>query len=196
MHDGIGHDGIGHDGMGHDGTGRDGTGRDGVRLKAGMLVWLWLTALIVLLDQLSKYWANFVLDFAVPQFVIPGFDWLLLYNTGAAFSFLSDAGGWQRWFITGISSLVSLVLIIWLWRLSPKQKLLAVSLAFILGGALGNLYDRVMLGYVIDFISVHYGPHRFPSFNLADSAINLGAFLMILDIFLSKDSPSETADNI
>lgn len=147
-----------------------------------------LVAGIVLLDQLSKYLSDTLLPYGQPQAVVPGFDLLLVYNRGAAFSFLDDAGGWQRWILAGVSLVVSVVISIWLWRLPPRQKLLGLALALVLGGALGNLYDRVVLGYVIDFISLYYGEWRFATFNLADAAISCGAALLALDIFVGEGS--------
>lgn len=141
-----------------------------------------LSGLIVILDRLSKYLSNLNLVAGEPVPVFPGFDLLLAFNRGAAFSFLNDAGGWQRWLLTGISMGVSGFLIAWLYKLPKSQKLLGVALAFILGGALGNLYDRMLAGYVIDFISLYFGEYRFATFNLADSAITLGAALLILDM--------------
>lgn len=142
-----------------------------------------LTVGIVVLDQLTKYLSVAHLDYAVLQPVFPGFDLLLVHNTGAAFSFLSNAGGWQRWILTGVSAVVSIGLFLWFWRLSRRQLLLGFALAIILGGALGNLYDRWTLGYVIDFISLYYGEWRFATFNIADAAISIGAALLALDIF-------------
>lgn len=141
-----------------------------------------LTAAIVMLDQLTKALSVNGLEYAVPYTVFPGFDLLLVHNTGAAFSFLSNAGGWQRWILAGISVVVSVFIAVYLWRLPRQQKLLAVALATILGGALGNLYDRVVLGYVVDFISVYYGNWRFATFNVADAAISIGAAMMALDV--------------
>jgi signal peptidase II len=117
--------------------------------------------------------------------ILPVFKFTLLHNEGAAFSFLDDAGGWQRWFFASVSGLVSVTLVVWLTRLQRRDWLLALALAFILGGAVGNLVDRVTLGYVVDFIVVHYENSYFPAFNLADSAISLGAALMILDMISS-----------
>ncbi len=104
----------------------------------------------------------------------------LVFNKGAAFSFLSDAGGWQRWFFTGLSSLVSVALLVWLLRLKSDERLTAVSLALILGGALGNLIDRIRLGQVVDFLDFHWQQSHWPAFNLADSAITVGVVLMLL----------------
>jgi signal peptidase II len=120
--------------------------------------------------------------------VFSWFNLTLQYNTGAAFSFLSDAGGWQRYFFTGVAVLISAVLVVWLYRMPRQQRLLALALALILGGALGNVWDRLVLGHVVDFISVHYGGRYFPAFNLADSAISLGAALMIFDSLFGRES--------
>ncbi|MEX2365518.1 MAG: signal peptidase II [Pseudohongiellaceae bacterium] len=147
--------------------------------------------MIVLLDQLLKYLCDAALSYNQPMTVFPGFDLLLVYNTGAAFSFLSDAGGWQRWLLTLISLVVSVVIAIWIVRLRPHEKLLGVALALVLGGAAGNLIDRVFLGYVIDFISLYYGEYRFATFNLADAAISIGAGLMALDLLFSREPSHE-----
>jgi signal peptidase II len=148
------------------------------------LPWLLLlSGLIVVFDQLSKLLVVSQLDYGVASPVFTGFDLLLVHNTGAAFSFLSSAGGWQRWILTGISALVSLGILAWLWRLPRQNLLLGLALASILGGALGNLYDRWVFGYVIDFISIYVGDWRFATFNIADAAISIGAALMALDIF-------------
>ena len=149
--------------------------------------WLYtISAVIVVLDRLTKIACAASLTEGEPVTVFPGFDLLLAYNTGAAFSFLSEAGGWQRWLLTGISLGVSIMIAVWLYRLPRAQKLLGIALALILGGALGNLYDRMLAGYVIDFISVYFLDYRFATFNIADSAISIGAGLMILDIFLGS----------
>jgi signal peptidase II len=147
-------------------------------------LWLLLALLLVLADQWTKGLAVAGLVEGRPQVLLPVLNLSLHYNSGAAFSFLKDAGGWQRWVFTAIALGVSVVLCVWLSRLKREEWLLACSLSFILGGALGNLWDRVTLGQVVDFISVHYGAWYFPTFNLADSAISVGAGLMILDTFL------------
>lgn len=147
-----------------------------------------LVAGIVVLDQLSKFLCNSLLVYGQPQPVFPGFDLLLAYNRGAAFSFLDDAGGWQRWTLAGVSLVVSVGIAVWLWRLPPRQKLLGLALAMVLGGALGNLYDRIVLGHVIDFVSLYYGQWRFATFNVADAAISCGAALLVLDIFVGEGS--------
>jgi len=151
-----------------------------------------LAGMVAVIDRVTKVVcdANLVLGAPVPVF--PGFDLLLAYNTGAAFSFLDDAGGWQRWFLTGISLSISIFIIVWLTRIPRSQRLLGFALALILGGALGNLYDRLLIGYVIDFISVYAGEYRFATFNVADSAVSVGAALMVLDMFLDMKRPVES----
>lgn len=144
--------------------------------------WYLLAVLVVVLDQWTKTLIQANFDFAQRLSILPFFDLTLVYNKGAAWSFLSDAGGWQRWFLTAISSIASIVLVIWIHRLEKHQWLLTIALSLILGGAVGNLVDRVMLGQVVDFLLFFYDGHYFPAFNLADSAITCGAVLMILDI--------------
>ena len=146
-----------------------------------MLKWLWLSGLVIMLDQLTKLLADRFLSMHSAQTIIPGFfDLVLAYNTGAAFSFLSDAGGWQRWFFTALAIGVSVFLILWLKRLHPSEKMTAIALALILGGAIGNLIDRILYGHVIDFIHWFYRDFSWPTFNIADSAITLGATLLII----------------
>lgn len=161
-----------------------------VNLRSGRAVLWWyaLALLVVGLDQYTKGLASAGLDYARPVEVFSWFNLTLQHNTGAAFSFLSDAGGWQRYFFSIIAVVISVVLVVWLLRLESGQWLLALSLALILGGAVGNLWDRVALGYVVDFISVHYSGRYFPAFNLADSAISLGAACMLFDSFFGKQS--------
>lgn len=154
----------------------------------GRLAWLGLSVLVFVLDQLSKVYVEGSLTLYQQIVVIPDyFSWTLAYNTGAAFSFLADAAGWQRWLFALIAVSVSTLLVVWLKRLKPSETWLAIALALVLGGALGNLYDRVMLGHVIDFILVHWQNRwYFPAFNVADSAITLGALMLALDMFKSK----------
>lgn len=156
-------------------------------LNKHTIFWLSVSVLLVVLDHWTKFLASSELSYGQPVEVLPVFNLTLQHNPGAAFSFLADAGGWQRWFFTAISLLVSVILLVWLIRLKPADKLMAASLAFILGGAVGNLWDRLVLGYVVDFISVHYNSWYFPAFNIADSAITVGAGLMILDMLLHPE---------
>jgi len=158
-----------------------------LRNGTAALGWYTLAALLVLLDQYTKGLASAHLDYGRPQEVFSWFNLTLAHNTGAAFSFLDDAGGWQRYFFSTVATVVSGVLIVWLFVMPRSQRLLAVALTLILAGAVGNLWDRVTLGYVVDFISVHYAQHYFPAFNIADSAITVGAACMILDSFLHRE---------
>ena len=164
--------------------------------RFGRLAWLWLSVVVLLLDQLSKVYFEGTLSLYQQIVVIPDyFSWTLAYNTGAAFSFLADAAGWQRWFFATIALVVSVVLVVWLKRLKAHETWLAVALALVLGGAIGNLFDRVAYGHVIDFILVHWQNRwYFPAFNLADSAITLGAILLALDMFKTQKSAELSHD--
>jgi signal peptidase II len=158
--------------------------------RFGHFAWLWLSLLVFVVDQASKFYFDNSLSMYQQIVIIPDyFSWTLAYNTGAAFSFLADAAGWQRWFFAAIALVVSVVLVVWLKRLKPGETWLAVALALVLGGALGNLVDRVVFGHVVDFILVHW-QHRwyFPAFNVADMAITGGAILLALDMFKSDKS--------
>ena len=160
--------------------------------SSGMIHWLWLSALVLVLDQVVKHWVvdAFYLYEQLP--VIPSFFSLTLaYNTGAAFSFLSDQGGWQRWFFVVIASGVSVMLVSWLYRMKEHESWQACAMALILGGALGNLYDRAVNGYVVDFLLVYYEQWYFPAFNLADVGITIGAAMLILDMFRPQPSPAK-----
>lgn len=158
--------------------------------RSGRLVWLWLALLVLLLDQGSKQVAVQLLDYGQRWPVLSGyFDWVHVYNRGAAFSFLAGESGWQRWLFAVIAIGVSAVLVVWLKRLRRDETWLAIALALVLGGALGNLYDRVLLGHVVDFILLHWrDQHYFPAFNLADTAITLGAVMLAIDMFKGKKS--------
>lgn len=157
-------------------------------LRNGIQAWRWylLALVVILLDQYTKNLASSGLEYARPVEIFPWFSLTLQHNTGAAFSFLSDAGGWQRWFFTGIAAVISIALMVWLVVAERGNWMLALSLALILGGAIGNLWDRLALGYVVDFISVHWRDWYFPAFNIADSAITVGAACMLLDSFVSS----------
>ncbi len=151
--------------------------------------WLWLSALTIVLDQLTKKIAEAELLLHKAVAVFPGFNFTLMYNKGAAFSFLSEAGGWQRIFFVSLSSAISIFLFFWLKQITQDEKqknnqLLQIAIALILGGAIGNLIDRALTGEVVDFIQVYYSTYYFPAFNIADSAITLGAGLLILDMLL------------
>lgn len=153
-----------------------------------MLNWLWLSFVVIVLDLGTKYIASSQLEYAMSVPVFPFFKFTLLHNTGAAFSFLAGASGWQRWFFIVLAVIVSGVLTVWLSRLKSNEKWLACALSLVLGGAIGNLYDRVVLGYVVDFLHFFYDDYHFPAFNIADTAITIGAIMIAIDVFRN---PSE-----
>mgnify|MGYP000229245364 FL=1 len=143
------------------------------------LRWLWLALVVIVLDLATKYAASHWLNYAQPIEVLPFFNLTLLHNTGAAFSFLAGHPGWQRWFFAAVAVGASIALTVWLSRLKADEKLLAIALPLIIGGALGNLYDRLVHGYVVDFLSFHVAGWYYPAFNIADIGITLGAAGMI-----------------
>ncbi|MGR9012218.1 MAG: signal peptidase II [Gammaproteobacteria bacterium] len=148
-----------------------------------MVKWLWLSLIAVMLDQGSKLAIAGSMQLYESIQIMPFFKLTYVHNTGAAFSFLSEAGGWQRWFFAGLALVISVVISIWLARLKKHETLLAVALALVLGGAVGNLIDRLAYGYVIDFLDVYYNTWHWPAFNIADSAITLGVILMLVESF-------------
>ena len=152
-----------------------------------MLRWLILSLLVVVLDQLSKQLAEASLLVFERVPLLPGFNLTLVYNEGAAFSFLSDQGGWQRWFFVVLATVVTLVLVFWLSRLKRSERLIAIALGLIIGGALGNLIDRVLWGHVIDFIDLYYRHWHWPAFNVADSAITLGVVFIFVDALRGQE---------
>jgi len=145
-----------------------------------------LSLAVIVCDQASKYLVSVLLIPYKPLPVFPMFNLTLAYNSGAAFSFLSGAGDWHRWFFSGFSLIVSIILAIWLYRTASQAKLLLAGISLILGGAIGNLFDRAFHGYVIDFIDVYYKHHHFATFNVADSAICIGAGFFLLDLLVNK----------
>jgi signal peptidase II len=148
-----------------------------------MLKWLWISVLSLLLDQASKLAVDGSMQLFESIPLLPYFNLTYVHNTGAAFSFLSDAGGWQRWLFAGLAVVMSSIIGLWLVRLKQHETLMAVALALVLGGAIGNLIDRVAYGYVIDFLDVYYQDWHWPAFNIADSAICVGVALMLLESF-------------
>ncbi|MCW8945187.1 MAG: signal peptidase II [Sedimenticola sp.] len=151
-----------------------------------MLRWLWFSLLIIVLDQVSKQLieASFMVYETVS--VLPFFNLTLAYNEGAAFSFLSDQGGWQRWFFAIVATGVTVVLVVWLSRLRD-EKMLALSLSLVIGGAVGNLIDRLVYGYVIDFLDLFYGQYHWPAFNVADIAISIGVVVLFVDALFGQE---------
>ncbi|WP_115710548.1 signal peptidase II [Legionella sainthelensi] len=148
--------------------------------------WFMLSLAVIVCDQLSKYLVSIFLTPYHPLPVFPMFNLTLAYNTGAAFSFLSGAGDWHRWFFAAFSFIVSIILAVWLYKTENQTCLLSAGISLILGGAVGNLFDRAIHGYVIDFIDLYYKHHHFATFNIADSAICIGAGLFVLDVFINK----------
>lgn len=159
------------------------------------LVWLLLSALIVVLDLWTKSLATENLSLYRPVEVTSWLNMTLAHNYGAAFSFLSDAGGWQRWLFTVLATVVTLVLIVWLLRLPAAEKRMAAALCMIIGGAVGNLIDRMAHGYVVDFIDVYYQNWHWPAFNVADSAITGGVILLLLDSVLQSVAAKRSEKN-
>ncbi len=151
-------------------------------IKPNALPWLWLSAAVIALDQLSKWWALASLQPpGLPHAVIPGFlNWTLAFNKGAAFSFLAGGSGWQRWLFVALALVISAALVAWLARIARAHWREALPLALIIGGALGNLVDRLHAAQVTDFIQVYFRQWSFPVFNVADSAITIGALLLLV----------------
>lgn len=145
--------------------------------------WLWVSVVVLLVDQCTKLLADAMLVLYQPVAVIPYFALMKAYNSGAAFSFLSEASGWQRWFFVALAMGVIGILLVWLRRLPAAEVRTRLALVLILGGAAGNLIDRLVYGYVIDFIDIYYDNWHWPAFNVADAAISVGAFLLLLDAF-------------
>ena len=157
---------------------------------SAQLKWLWISLGIIVMDQVTKQVAEAQLTPHQPVNLLPFFDWYLTYNTGAAFSLLADAGGWQRWLFTIIAIVISVVIVQWIINLPSGDRLTALSLSLILGGAIGNLIDRVLLGHVIDYIQVWLGSYPFPAFNIADAAISIGAVLLITSSLFGSNKPN------
>ncbi len=145
-------------------------------------MWLGVATVVVLLDQLSKITMARLLDYGQSEFITRYFNLVMVYNPGAAFSFLSNQGGWQRWFFSALALAVS-IFIVWMLNRNASQRLFCWSLSLILGGAVGNLIDRLVYGHVIDFLDFHIGGWHWPAFNIADGAITIGAALFVLDEF-------------
>ncbi len=162
-----------------------------MQLRERGLIWLWLSAVVLIADQITKFWATQTLTLYVPEKVTDFFNLTLLHNKGIAFSLLADQPGWQRWFILIMASVIVIWLLVWLFNSPRKLKLHNISLALVIGGALGNIYDRAVLGYVVDFIQLHYNDYYWPAFNIADSAISVGAVLLIIDTLFSKQDKQQ-----
>ena len=155
--------------------------------------WLALTLFGFIVDQITKQLVVSQMQLYQSIEITPFFNLFYVHNYGAAFSFLSDQPGWQRWFFTAVTSMVSLGIVFWLTRLRASQRLLIAALTLVLAGALGNLYDRIMYGYVIDFIDWYVGSYHWPAFNIADASISLGAVLLIIDTFINPETEKKVS---
>ena len=144
-----------------------------------LMKWIGFAVIIAFIDQITKYLATANLVYGDPYALIPGVNLTLFHNTGAAFSFLADQGGWQRWFFAILATMISVGLIVWLKFLSHEERVTRIAICLILGGAIGNLFDRLTWGYVIDFIQLYYSTWYWPIFNVADASITIGAVLLI-----------------
>ncbi len=158
--------------------------------EGNLLKWLGASALVIALDQITKLWISSHFAYGESYSVTGFFNLVLAHNTGASFGMLNDAGGWQRWLFSAIA-VAAAAWIIWLLHKHPQEKLFCIALAFILGGALGNLIDRLVYGYVVDFLDFHWNEHHFAAFNVADSAINIGAALLLWDSFKNKPEKND-----
>ena len=159
------------------------------------LRWLWLTLVCLVLDQVTKHWVAGSMELYQSITVFPFFNITYVHNLGAAFSFLADQGGWQRWFFTVIAAVASVIFVYWLAKTPKDNRNLGIAFALLLSGALGNLIDRMLLGYVIDFLDFYVGSYHWPAFNVADSAIFIGAALMILDSFINPSESNEVSSS-
>ena len=148
--------------------------------NAGLMLWLGVAVVVVLLDQLSKITMTRLLAYGQSEHINAFFNLVMVYNQGAAFSFLANSGGWQRWFFSALALAVS-IFIVWMLNRNSGQRMFCWSLSLILGGAVGNLIDRLAYGHVIDFLDFHIRGWHWPAFNIADSAITIGAVLFVLD---------------
>ncbi len=151
--------------------------------KKSAISWLWLTLVMLVIDQATKHWVAGTFSYGESINVLPFFNLTYVHNLGAAFSFLADQAGWQRWFFATIAFIASIIFTVWLIKTPSSDKKLAMALALMLSGAVGNLIDRVLLGYVIDFLDFYIQDYHWPAFNVADSAIFIGAAILIFDSF-------------
>lgn len=158
-------------------------------------VYAGIAVTIIVIDQITKWIANSQLTLHEQNPVMTSFNFTLMYNYGAAFSFLSDAGGWQRWFLTIVAAVISVVLMVWIYRLKPHEKWLGIALSLILGGAIGNVIDRTIFGYVIDFIQWYYDRFYWPAFNIADAAICVGTVILLITSFFDSSEKHDAAEN-
>jgi len=159
------------------------------------LRWIWLTIICLIADQVTKQWVVGSMDLHQSINILSFFNLTYVQNPGAAFSFLADQSGWQRWFFAVIAAVASVIFVVWLAKTPKEHTLLSIAFALMLSGALGNLIDRVLFGYVIDFLDFYIGSYRWPAFNVADSMIFIGAAFMILDSFKGQSTDKVTDEN-
>lgn len=165
--------------------------------RRSALRWIWLSLIVIVLDQWTKHLVLKHFGLLSSKIILPFFNFTLDFNRGAAFSFLSSAGGWQRWFFIVVTVLICLFILIWLGRLSRSQHWKALALALIFGGALSNLSDRVSYGYVIDFLDFHIHQYHWPIFNLADTAISIGVIVLAIDLlFVTIHRSNRNTENV
>lgn len=157
------------------------------KIKNSGLIWLWLTVIVFVLDQWTKSWASNTLNLYQAEPITSFLNWTLMHNEGMAFSILADQSGWQRWAISVVAIGIVFWLLHWLYNTDKDKKILNIGLVLVVGGALGNTFDRLTLGYVVDFIEIFYKTFYWPAFNIADMAISCGAILLIIDMIFEKD---------
>lgn len=165
------------------------------KLSSSAFTTIWLAMALILLDQLTKYWANTSLTLGEPVAILPHLNFTLVYNYGAAFSFLSDVGGWQRWFFTALAFGVSTALVVWLAKLPKRWTLEVVAINLVLSGAIGNVIDRIVEGRVTDFVDFYIGNWHYATFNVADMGISIGAVLLIISEFWLKPRREQKAQS-
>lgn len=153
------------------------------KMRSSGLAWLWITILVVAIDRYSKWWVLTHLTYFQPLAILPIFNLTLAYNTGAAFSFLHAMSGWQNYLFGGLACIISVMVLVWLSRIPAKARWMSIALALILAGALGNAWDRFLYQFVIDFLDFHWGDWHFAIFNIADTAICIGAFMLFIGWF-------------
>lgn len=163
------------------------------KLTSSAVTTTWLAMVIIVLDQITKYWANTSLTLGEPMAILPHLNLTLVYNYGAAFSFLSEVGGWQRWFFTALALGVSVALVIWLAKLPKRWTLEVVAINLVLSGAIGNVIDRILAGRVTDFVDFYIGSWHYATFNVADMGISIGAVLLIISEFWLKPQREKKA---
>lgn len=154
--------------------------------KIKLFPYFFIIGLVLFLDIVTKVVVESFISYGAVIEILPIFELTLVYNYGAAFSFLADAGGWQKWLFLGISLAASVFFLAWLFQLKSNQKILALALSLLLAGALGNLIDRAINGYVVDFLSFHWQEHYFPAFNVADSSITIGVIFLLIDTLFNS----------